>query len=103
MIHIDAEGRVQWADATANAGMFWMAPGGGGTCPGIVTKFKAQAYTMDVDLVYKEQCSFGQYQGTSAYDSPFILSSSADHRINLNAFEQALVEKHGLPCRGFYK
>ena len=31
-----------------------------------------------------------------------LTSNSAEHRINMNAFEHALVEKHGLPCRGFY-
>lgn len=31
-----------------------------------------------------------------------VTSNIEDHRAYMNAFEYALVDKHGLPCRGFY-
>ena len=42
--YVDARGDTQYADAEHNADMFWLARGGGGEFPGVVTHFTAQAY-----------------------------------------------------------
>jgi FAD/FMN-containing dehydrogenase len=41
---VDASGVLQYADATQNPDMYWLARGGGGNFPGIVTKFVVQAF-----------------------------------------------------------
>lgn len=56
--YVDAQGKIQIANETTNSDMFWMARGGGGFFPGIVTKFSAQAFSIpELDLVVKETCS----------------------------------------------
>jgi len=44
--YVDATGGLRTADARHNADMYWMARGGGGEFPGIVTNFTAQAHRM---------------------------------------------------------
>jgi FAD/FMN-containing dehydrogenase len=41
---VDATGVLQYADAAHNPDMYWLARGGGGNFPGIVTKFVVQAF-----------------------------------------------------------
>jgi len=42
--YVDAQGNLQIADAVTHPDMYWMARGGGGNFPGIVTKFMVQAF-----------------------------------------------------------
>jgi len=55
--YVDATGEVYIANATSNHEMLWIAKGGGGNFPGIVTKFTMQAYDMPTE-VYTMHCSF---------------------------------------------
>ncbi|KAL3893470.1 MAG: hypothetical protein SGPRY_014210, partial [Prymnesium sp.] len=41
--YVDYQGTVKWATSTSNMDMLWMARGGGGEFPGVVTKFRAIA------------------------------------------------------------
>lgn len=77
---IDAEGTVQWANATVNADMFWMARGGGGTFPGIVTKFMAQAYPLEHDVVYNEKCGFEN----TALNMKALITAFLEHLDDIN-------------------
>lgn len=56
--YIDSKGEIRLANRRTNSDMYWMARGGGGLFPGIVTKFRAQAFPLDRDLVFKESCFF---------------------------------------------
>merc|ERR1719471_1317896 len=53
---VDANGDLQTADATSHPDMFWMAKGGGGEFPGIVTELTMQAYQAP-SSIYEISCS----------------------------------------------
>lgn len=55
--YVDATGEMQVANATTHAELLWMAKGGGGNFPGIVTTFTMQAYDMPAE-VYMVHCAF---------------------------------------------
>jgi hypothetical protein len=55
--YVDSEGAVQVANKDTNSDMYWMARGGGGNFPGIVTKFHVQAYN-EPKKVQKTECTF---------------------------------------------
>lgn len=47
---VDATGNVRVANENQNANMYWIARGGGGEFPGIVTKFTVQAYDQPTEV-----------------------------------------------------
>jgi len=53
--YIDEKGALRAADASTNADMFWMARGGGGNFPGIVTSFTVSAFPMP-QSVHSREC-----------------------------------------------
>lgn len=60
--YVDSNGRLQVADKDTNTDMFWMANGAGGEFPGIVTKFRMQAYAAP-DSVWERSCEFPSSAG----------------------------------------
>jgi len=54
--YVDARGELRTADARTNADMLWMARGGGGEFPGIITRFRVQAFDAPQSL-YSYDCS----------------------------------------------
>jgi len=60
--YVDAHGKVQIADTTSNADMYWMARGGGGNFPGIVTKFTVQAFKAP-ERLYAIDCEVSSQWG----------------------------------------
>jgi len=56
--YVDATGEVKIADIDQNPNMWWMARGGGGNFPGIVTAFQMQAFARPEE-VYVAHCTFG--------------------------------------------
>jgi len=55
--YVDARGEIQVADGTTNPDMLWMARGGGGEFPGIVTEFVVQAFPAP-RLLHARDCTF---------------------------------------------
>ncbi|KAL3902844.1 MAG: hypothetical protein SGPRY_011902, partial [Prymnesium sp.] len=53
--YVDSRGVVRWATNSSNADMLWMARGGGGEFPGVVTKFTAIAAPVP-RTVHKREC-----------------------------------------------
>jgi len=59
--YVDAHGNLRYTNATVNPDMFWMARGGGGTFPGIVTHFVVQAFDAPEVLIGRD-CTFPSYK-----------------------------------------
>jgi hypothetical protein len=57
--YIDASGHFRVANQTENADMYWLARGGGGEFPGIVTSFIMQAFPMPTN-VYSKKCEYSK-------------------------------------------
>jgi len=55
--YVDSKGAIQHANKDINSDMYWMARGGGGNFPGIVTAFHVQAYD-EPKTVHKTVCRF---------------------------------------------
>eukprot|EP00035_Acanthoeca_spectabilis_P017099 m.357149 g.357149 ORF g.357149 m.357149 type:complete len:919 (+) comp16612_c0_seq2:47-2803(+) len=63
--YVNAEGRLTVANATHNADVFWVAKGGGGYFPGVVTSFTASAPPMP-KAIHKRACHFDLRNASNA-------------------------------------
>jgi FAD/FMN-containing dehydrogenase len=63
--YVDATGTLRTADVRANTDMFWLARGGGGFFPGVVTSFTASA-VLAPRSVSKRKCVFNPTDGDTA-------------------------------------